>query len=149
MKGLGFLFGEESIELLQQKKYPLTIALPLPELLLKTDAALLSQALANVLHNAAMHTPVGSGVDISMNLTPAQQFQITVRDHGPGLPPGEEDRVFDKFYRAPGAKPGGTGLGLAISQGLLHALHGSISARNHPAGGAEFTFTLLVATQPT
>jgi two-component system sensor histidine kinase KdpD len=114
---------------------------PLPDKLVHTDAALFSQALANVLHNAAFHTPAGGGIEIAAAHT-GEQFAVTVRDHGPGLPPGGEHRVFDKFYRGTGARPGGTGLGLAISQGLLRALRGGISARNHPEGGAEFTLTV-------
>jgi two-component system sensor histidine kinase KdpD len=65
-----------------------------------------------------------------------------VRDHGPGLPPGEETRVFGKFYRAPGAPTGGTGLGLSIARGFVQALGGDISGSNHPEGGAVFEILL-------
>ena len=71
-----------------------------------------------------------------------------VHDHGPGLPPGTEKAIFDKFYRAPGTPAGGTGLGLAIAQGLMRALGGTIHARNHPGGGAEFELEVPVTTQP-
>lgn len=105
--------------------------------LVKLDHALLSQALANILHNAAAYTPAGTPVAISARLE-RDTLRITVRDHGPGLPDGAEQRVFEKFYRARGAPAGGTGLGLAIARGFVQAMGGDITARNHPEGGAEF-----------
>ena len=67
-----------------------------------------------------------------------------MRDHGPGLAPWALDRVFEKFYRAPGSPAGGTGLGLAIARGLMRAMHGDIEASNHAEGGAEFRLWLPV-----
>ena len=115
--------------------------------LLKLDNRLLSQALANVLHNATQHVPAGSEIEIHATLTPKSALEIRVRDHGPGLPPEMEQRVFEKFARAPGAPAGGTGLGLAISRGLMRAMKGDITVRNHPEGGAEFRFSLPVKTR--
>lgn len=107
----------------------------------RTDHALLAQALANILHNAAVYSPADSSVEVSVvRLGPAAR--ITIRDHGPGLPPGEEERVFAKFYRAKGVPAGGTGLGLAIAKGFISALGGRIEAGNHPGGGAEFSIHL-------
>jgi K+-sensing histidine kinase KdpD len=125
--------------------------------LLKLDNRLLSQALANVLHNATQHAPAGSEIEIAVQLvgsfartsqeprilanaptTDASALEIRVRDHGPGLPTDMEERVFEKFARASGAPAGGTGLGLAISRGLMRAMKGDITVRNHPEGGAEF-----------
>lgn len=113
--------------------------------LLKIDSRLLAQALANVLHNASLHAPAGTPVEIRTTLA-NQMLEIRVRDFGPGIPPGLEDRLFGKFYRAPGSSAGGTGLGLAISRGLMRAMHGDIIARNHPDGGAEFILTLPAQT---
>jgi two-component system sensor histidine kinase KdpD len=53
-----------------------------------------------------------------------------------------EQKVFEKFYRAPGTPAGGTGLGLAIARGFLRAMNGDLSARNHPEGGAELVMEL-------
>lgn len=125
--------------------------------LLKLDSRLLSQALANVLHNATQHAPAGSEIEIAVQLVGSfartsqeprilanaptgdgSALELCVRDHGPGLPPEMEERVFEKFARAPGAPAGGTGLGLAISRGLMRAMKGDIQVRNHPEGGAEF-----------
>lgn len=115
--------------------------------LLFLDSRLLAQALGNVLHNAASHSPAGGPIEIHADLIDPGTLEIRVRDHGPGLPPGEEDRVFEKFYRAPNAPAGGTGLGLAIARGLIKSLKGSIEARNHPGGGAEFVLRLPVKTR--
>ena len=111
---------------------------------LRLDANLLAQALANLFHNAAFHTPPGTHVELRARLVRPDRLRLVLRDQGPGLPPGNEERVFEKFYRAPGSPAGGTGLGLAISRGFLRALGGDISARNHPDGGAEFTMELPV-----
>lgn len=114
--------------------------------LLKLDSRLLSQALANVLHNATQHAPAGSEIEIGITLK-NEALELRVRDHGPGLPPEMEERMFEKFARAPGAPAGGTGLGLAISRGLMRAMKGDITVRNHPEGGAEFVFSLPVKTR--
>ncbi|MBE2203789.1 MAG: sensor histidine kinase KdpD [Chthoniobacterales bacterium] len=117
--------------------HPVTLHLPDDLPLVKLDHALLTQALANILHNAAVYTPEGTGIEVGATLND-RKLLITLRDHGPGLPSGMEERVFEKFCRAPGAPAGGTGLGLTIARGFVQALGGEITARNHPEGGAEF-----------
>ena len=70
---------------------------------------------------------------------------VTIADRGPGLPAGDEERVFEKFYRGAAARPDGrrgVGLGLAICRGIVAAHGGRIAARNRPGGGAEFVITL-------
>ena len=69
-----------------------------------------------------------------------EALAIDVRDEGVGIPPGEEKRIFDKFVQSSATKTGagGTGLGLAISQEIILGHRGTITARNHPNGGAEF-----------
>lgn len=109
--------------------------------LVKTDQALLLQALANILHNAAVYSPGKSPVVLTARHA-ERKLRLTVRDHGPGLPPGEESRVFGKFYRAAGTPAGGTGLGLSISRGFVQALGGDISGWNHPEGGSVFEILL-------
>ena len=113
--------------------------------LVKTDHGLLEQCIANLLHNAAVHTPEGTPVELSV-LRRAKGVEVVVRDHGQGLAEGEERRIFGKFYRSPGSPAGGTGLGLSIVKGFLRALGGEVLARNHPAGGAEFTIRLPAET---
>ncbi len=109
--------------------------------LIKTDHALLQQALTNVLHNAAVYSPAQSAIELSARHAD-HRLRLSVRDHGPGLPPGEEARVFGKFYRAPGAPAGGTGLGLSIARGFVQAIGGDITGWNHPEGGAVFEILL-------
>ncbi len=123
------------------RPHPLVRALA-PDLpLVKTDQTLLEQALANILHNAAVYSPAGSAIEISVCQS-EQKLRLTVRDHGPGLPPGEDARVFGKFYRAAGAPAGGTGLGLSIARGFVQALGGDLAGWNHAAGGAVFEILL-------
>ncbi len=123
------------------KLHPVTLRIEDDFPVVSLDHLLLSQILANLLHNAAVHTPDSTPVVISARMDHAR-LTLTVRDHGPGFPPGAEKSVFEKFYRAPGAPTGGTGLGLAIASGFVNALGGRITARNHPEGGAEFEITL-------
>ncbi|MBL9144839.1 MAG: GAF domain-containing protein [Verrucomicrobiaceae bacterium] len=119
------------------ESHPVTLHLPDYLPLVKLDHALLTQALANILHNAAIYTLEGTKIEISATLVD-QTLRLILRDHGPGLPPGMEKSVFEKFCRAPGSPAGGTGLGLTIARGFVQALGGDITARNHPEGGAEF-----------
>ena len=74
--------------------------------------------------------------------------RVTLEDSGPGLPPGDEERVFDRFYRGVGTMTMGIGLGLSICRGFVEAHGGTIHARNRPAGGAAFTFELPLVTPP-
>jgi two-component system sensor histidine kinase KdpD len=106
------------------------------------DAVLLEQVFINLLENAARYTPPGTPVDISAETTP-EGVQVTVGDRGPGLPAGEEDRIFEKFYRGEGAEPGkGIGLGLTICRGIITAHGGRIWAAARPGGGLLIRFTL-------
>jgi len=109
--------------------------------LVSMDYLLMEQAVANILHNAAVHTPSGTPIDIAVS-TDGTTLVIGIRDHGPGLPAENPDQVLEKFWRANPHKPGGTGLGLAIAKGWVEAHGGKLQARNHPEGGAEFTIRL-------
>ena len=128
-------------------RHELIVDVP-PDLpLIRVDFVLLEQALVNLLHNAAVHTPPGTRVRIMARVDGADMLLI-VADRGPGLPPDDLERVFDKFYRAPGAAPGGTGLGLSITKGLIEAQGGSIIAENRANGGARFTIRLPIGNPP-
>ena len=132
-------------ELTVGRTIELDIAIPLP--LVKADAVLMEQVLANLIVNAATHTPAGTPVQISVRVQPGF-MAVEIGDRGPGLPPDKLEQVFDLFYRAPDAKPGGTGLGLAIVRGFVEAQNGSVSAGNRAGGGAVFTVTLPLAAAP-
>lgn len=125
--------------------HPVKISAPEDLPLIHADSVLLSQALSNILHNAAIYTPTRTVIDIEVRIC-EDLLHITVRDHGPGLPDGAGTKVFEKFYRAPGAPAGGTGLGLAIARGLMRAQGGELTAHNHPEGGAVFAMELPVST---
>ena len=116
--------------------------------LVKMDSVLTQQALSNLLSNAALHTPPKTPIEISARFEgPELLFQVA--DHGPGLPGGEMERVFDIFHRAPNARPGGTGLGLAIVKGFIEAQGGHVRAANGINGGAIFSIFLPAAESPT
>jgi len=112
--------------------------------MVKLDVTLIVQALANLLHNAATYTPFGTLIHLHALIDSRDGLVLQVRDHGPGLAPGMETKVFEKFVRGPGAAAGGTGLGLAIARGFARAHGGDLKARTHREGGAEFTLTLPV-----
>jgi two-component system sensor histidine kinase KdpD len=122
-------------------RHPLEIRIDPASPLVKTDPSLLTQALANILHNAGVYCPPTTPIEISASCD-GRDFQIAVRDHGPGLPPGEEIRIFQKFHRVAGTPGGGTGLGLSIVEGFVRALGGETRCHNHPTGGAVFEIRL-------
>ena len=112
--------------------------------LMKLDFGLIEQALTNLVHNAALHTPVGTDISIRSYLEEGETCVISVADNGPGLPREDLNKVFEKFYRAQNGKSGGTGLGLTIAKGFIEAHHGTITARNRTDGGAEFVVRLPI-----
>jgi two-component system sensor histidine kinase KdpD len=116
--------------------------------LVQYDAVLVERVLSNLLENAGKYTQRGSTIGVSAALH-GQWLEVAVTDDGPGLPPGQEDAVFEKFTRGEreSAKPG-VGLGLAICRAIVGAHGGAIRAANRPEGGAVFTFTLPLGTPP-
>jgi two-component system sensor histidine kinase KdpD len=127
---------------------PVSARVP-PDLpLVPMDDVLIEQVLINLVDNALKYTPAGSPIEITAE-DGVGEVLIAVADRGPGLPPGEERRIFEKFHRA-GAAPTvrGAGLGLAICRGIVRAHGGRIWAENRPDGGAAFRFTLPVKEAP-
>ena len=99
------------------------------------DLALMTQALVNLLDNALKHAPPATDITLSAGFD-GRWVIIAVIDNGPGIPAGQEERIFDKFYRvAVPERTGGTGLGLSIAKGIIEAHHGSVTAANRPKGG--------------
>jgi two-component system sensor histidine kinase KdpD len=110
--------------------------------LVPLDGVLVEQVLLNLLDNALRHTPAGTPIEISATLD-GNQVVVAVADRGPGVPPGDEARVFDRFYRGrSGAVEGGVGLGLTVCKGTVEAHGGRIEAANRAGGGVVFQFTL-------
>jgi two-component system sensor histidine kinase KdpD len=116
--------------------------------LVRFDALLIERVLANLLENASKYTPAGTVVTLSAEIT-GKFLSVTVADDGPGLPRGREEAVFQKFARGEreSATPG-VGLGLPICRAIIDAHGGTITGRNRPGGGAEFTFTLPLGHPP-
>jgi len=118
--------------------------------LLNIDGFLFEQVLVNLLENASRYTPAGSEIEITAVAKP-RHAEIHVADNGPGLPPGSEEKVFDKFFRGSTVSPDGrrgVGLGLAICQAIVEAHGGRITAANRPTGGAEFIVNMPCLEAP-
>jgi signal transduction histidine kinase len=125
------------------------IELQLPDHLpsISLDPQRLEQILNNLLSNALRHTPPAGLIEVSISNIP-QEIILSVHDSGPGIPPESLPYIFDRFYRADKSRnraEGGTGLGLAIARQLAQAHGGTLTAANHPQGGAIFTLTLPIS----
>jgi two-component system phosphate regulon sensor histidine kinase PhoR len=107
------------------------------------DAAKFHDILRNLVENAVNYTPDAGQIDVTADLDDGR-YRLIVADTGPGIPPDDLSRVFERFYRVDKsrARPGGTGLGLAIVRNLVHVLGGEISVANRASGGAVFTVLL-------
>ncbi|RPI27020.1 MAG: HAMP domain-containing protein [Chloroflexota bacterium] len=116
---------------------------PLPEI--RGDPARIEQIITNLLTNGIRYTPAGGSIEISLDGQVSDHVQLTVHDSGPGISPEALPHIFERFYRADPSRSreaGGTGIGLAIALQLAQAHGGTLSASNHPKGGAVFTLTL-------
>ena len=108
------------------------------------DPDLLEQAMLNIVRNSIIHTH-GSGKLVLACSAVGNRVLLSVTDDGPGIPPDDLDRIFDRFFRANGPRPddsGGAGLGLAITSRLIDLHDGSIRAENVEPTGARFTIEL-------
>jgi two-component system sensor histidine kinase KdpD len=124
-----------------------TLELPAEPTLVRFDFSLVEHALANLLLNAAAHTPPGTPIEMRAQFAD-ENLALSVADRGPGIPADVLPRIFEKFFRAPGAPAGGSGLGLTIAKGFVEAHGGTIAAANRPGGGAIFTLNLPQAEKP-
>jgi two-component system sensor histidine kinase KdpD len=113
--------------------------------LVPIDAVLVEQALVNLLENALRHGGAEGVVKVSARVD-AGAALVEVQDDGPGFPPGDAERIFDKFYRAAGGP--GAGLGLAIARAIVTAHGGRIWAEVLRPRGAAFRFTLPLGQAP-
>lgn len=109
--------------------------------LFRLDFGLMKHVLHKLISNAIQHTPEGTDIVISADCL-EEKLVITVSDNGKGFPQEDIHRVFDKFYRVRGSRSGGTGLGLSIVRGFVEAHGGTVSLRNLPLRGAEFTIEI-------
>jgi two-component system OmpR family sensor kinase len=111
------------------------------------DSGRLRQVVGNLVRNALVHTPPDTPIELRVRGN-GDESTLEVRDHGPGLPDGSPDIVFERFWRAErGRERGkaGAGLGLAIVAGIVAAHGGHVQAANAPGGGASFVIRLPAA----
>lgn len=127
--------------------HPLTTAIPDDLPLVPIDSVLIEQVLVNLLENAVKYTPPASPITLSAWIED-EAVIVEVADRGPGLPPGEEERIFDKFYRVRPSAAGGAGLGLTICRAIVRAHGGRLWASNRSGGGVSFRFTLPLEGEP-
>jgi two-component system, OmpR family, sensor histidine kinase KdpD len=135
---------ERAGSVLAHHRVELVIAADLP--MLRLDQILFEQVLFNLLDNAAKYAPPGSRIDVHARRE-GDIVAIEVSDEGPGIPPEDFERIFDKFYRvqAQDRRRAGTGLGLAICRGFVEAQGGRIDARNRrDRSGAVLTIRVPV-----
>ena len=107
------------------------------------DTQQFHHAIQNLLANAIKFSQNDGTITVGFSdamIGRREALALSVRDHGIGIPPGEEERIFDKFVQSSATKTGagGTGLGLAITLEIIRGHNGTITARNHPEGGALF-----------
>jgi len=125
---------------------PVQTVMPADLPLVPMDAVLVEQVLVNLLDNAVKYTAPGCGVRVEARRDD-RGVLVEVADEGPGLKPGEEDRVFEKFYRG-SSGPRGFGLGLAICRAIVAAHGGRIWAESRSPRGTVFRFTLPIEGTP-
>ena len=108
----------------------------------EADRKSLQRIAANLLDNALKYSPAGSTVHVSIGSEDAL-VSFSVRDEGPGIPPQELPRVFERFYKGDSSRAtAGSGLGLAIVKHLVRAHAGTVEAASPPGSGAAFTVRL-------
>jgi two-component system sensor histidine kinase KdpD len=118
----------------------------------RVDAVHVEQALTNLIENAAKYSPAGSPIEVKGQPSGgARAIEIAVTDHGVGIPPEEQTRIFDKFYRVAGTRRRvqGTGMGLAIVKGLIEANGGRVTVESEPGHGSTFRIILPVPEEAT
>lgn len=111
---------------------------------IEADPEMIARVVRNLVENARHHTGPQGTIRVSSTAA-GDRLRVDVDDDGPGIPPAERERVFDRFHRSDAARArasGGAGLGLAIARGIVAAHGGSIRAEESPLGGARISFEL-------
>jgi signal transduction histidine kinase len=114
-----------------------------PDVVIQADRHRLTQAMMNLMRNAAEHAPPGAPVSIGADVH-GETARLWVRDGGPGIPPDEQARLFDRFSRGEMGRrtTGGAGLGLAIVKAIAEAHGGSVEVDSAPGRGTVFTMSI-------
>ncbi len=133
----------------QQLAWPqrrMQLLLPEQMVMVDADQDRLGQVVTNYLTNALKYAPADRLIEISLSLE-ADLARVQVRDHGPGMPPQEQDRIWDRFYRSPGAPVAqqtgvNLGMGLYICRSIISQHGGQTGVESTPGAGATFWFTI-------
>jgi signal transduction histidine kinase len=125
----------------------ITLALDPEPVIVAGDGARLRQLVVILVDNAIRHTPRGGRVLVQVR-GEGRDAVVQVDDDGPGIRPDDMPKVFDRFWRAPGATTGGTGLGLAIAKSIVDLHEGRITVTNRPEGGARFIVRIPATEVP-
>jgi signal transduction histidine kinase len=131
-----------------EKFIALETTIPEPPILVWADREKINQVLMNLIGNAIKFTPAQGRVAVSVEKNGSESIRVSVSDTGPGIPPQEKEKIFDKFYQIAQVgetKPRGTGLGLAICKALVELNGGRIWVETTENRGSTFCFTLPVS----
>jgi two-component system sensor histidine kinase KdpD len=118
-----------------------TTMLPATLPLVSVDPVLFEQVFVNLIENATKYTPAGTSIEVNARVAHGA-VEAEVADHGPGLPAGGGERLFEKFTRGAHTGVPGAGLGLAICRGIVNAHGGTLTAETGAGGGARFRLRL-------
>ena len=127
--------------------HPITVGVP-QDLFVLGDSMRIHQAVANLLANARTHTPNGTSISVNAEVS-EEETTITISDNGPGLPESDQERIFERFFRADPSRQRssgeGSGLGLAIVDAVMKAHGGSVTVASEVGKGAAFTLHFPLA----
>jgi two-component system phosphate regulon sensor histidine kinase PhoR len=141
--------AEEALEAVQTPEGVEFVNEVEPDLVAEGDPVLLRQVMIGLLSNACAYTPAPGTVTLRASRGAQNSVTIEVQDTGKGIPPDEQDRVFDRFYRGSGMLEGeGFGLGLSIAKRMVNVMGGRIGLRSEPGKGSSF-WVRLRAAKPT
>ncbi|MGH7753941.1 MAG: GAF domain-containing sensor histidine kinase, partial [Gemmatimonadales bacterium] len=112
--------------------------------LVSAHGASMERLVRNLISNAIKYSPPGEPIEIEANVVPDGRVALRVRDHGPGVPPEEMERIFERFYRSPqtATRSPGSGIGLALCRRLARMMGGDVVAENCEGGGLEVSVVL-------
>lgn len=128
--------------------HPFKVTIPSEVPLIFVDPVSFGQIFVNLFENVSKYTPAETSIDVTASKAPNDRVEIIVRDHGPGVPRGLEEKLFEKFYRGPHRNASGAGLGLAICRGIAEAHGGTIRASLAHGGGLEFCISVPIGAPP-